>query len=449
MIDRLTIQRIMDAANIVDVISEFVQLRKSGAHYKGKCPFHDDTTPSLIVTPARGIYKCFACGESGDAVTFLMKHKGLSYPEAIKWLGDKYGIAIEENRPRVNRAEEAMYNLNAWASSHFENNLILDSGTKGKEYFISRGFTEETIKTFHLGYALEDKSQLTIAAVREGFSRNTLQKTGLAYKGTNTNLVYDRFVDRVIFPWMNASGKVVAFGGRKLDAGSKGIEQKYINSCESPIFSKSNELYGIYQAKHAITIANHAYIVEGYTDVISLHQAGVENVVACSGCALSANHAKLLKRFCKNVTLMFDGDEAGLKAATHNIAPLLAEGINVKVIVLTNDVDPDTLAKTKTGEELKAFLTSSAIDFFDFYTLYIINKETDIPSRSAAIADVCKIIDSIPDEITKSQYVAECRHRFSIADDNTHGTESLAARMDKMEAEIAELKQLIKTLMPS
>jgi len=326
MIDKTTIQRIMDATDIVSVISEFVQLRKSGASYKGKCPFHDDTTPSLVVTPAKGIFKCFACGESGDVVTFLMKFNGWSYPEAIKWLANKYDIIIEENRPRVNRTEEKMWNAIEWAACYFGKNLTEDAGRKGREYFAERGFTEDTIREFRLGYALSSKSALSMEAFRNNITRTTLQNVGLAYKGEETNHVFDRFTDRVIFPWLNASGRVVAFGGRKLDSETKGVEQKYINSCDSAIFSKANELYGIYQAKSAIRLANQVYIVEGYTDVISMHQAGVKNVVACSGCALSTNQARLLKRFCENIILMYDGDDAGLKAAAHNIEPLLQEG---------------------------------------------------------------------------------------------------------------------------
>lgn len=446
MIDKSTIQRIMDAADIVEVISEYVTLRKAGASYKGKCPFHDDTTPSFVVTPSRGIYKCFACGEGGDVVTFLMKHNGWSYPEALKWLANKYGITIEENKPRVNRAEENMYNANSWAATYFEDNLALEAGKAGKDYFLDRGFTEETIREFRLGYALPDRSAMSIAAVKQNIYRTTLQKVGLAYKGTDTSLVYDRFVGRAIFPWINASGRVVAFGGRKLDAATKGVEQKYINSCESEIFSKSNELYGIYQAKHAMRLANRVYIVEGYTDVISLHQAGVKNVVACCGTAMSANHAHLLKRYCTNGTLMFDGDEAGMKAAASNIAPLLAEGMNVKVIVLTNNEDPDTLAKSKTAEELQSYLTTNAIDFLDFYATYIINEETDVPARADHITDLVKIIGTIPDEMTKSLYLSECNNRFELTENTisqTLGYDSLAAKVEKLEKEMEGLKEFV------
>lgn len=446
MIDRTTIQRIMDAADIVEVISEYVTLRKTGASYKGKCPFHDDTTPSFVVTPSRGIYKCFACGEGGDVVTFLMKHNGWSYPEALKWLANKYGITIEENKPRANRAEENMYDANSWAANYFEGNLALEPGKAGKDYFLGRGFTEETIKEFRLGYALPDRSAMSIAAVNQHIYRTTLQKVGLAYKGTDTSLVYDRFVGRAIFPWINESGRVIAFGGRKLDAATKGVEQKYINSCESEIFSKSIELYGIYQAKHAMRLANHVYIVEGYTDVISMHQAGVKNVVACSGTAMSANHARLLKRFCNNVTLMFDGDEAGMKAAAHNIIPLLSEGMNVKVIVLTGNEDPDTLAKSKNKEELQSFLTTNAIDFIDFYTLYIINKETDVPARAGHITNLIKVISKIPDETTKSLYLNDCKNRFGLTENAINqslGLELLSARLDRLEAEIEELKKKV------
>lgn len=446
MIDKMTIQRIMDAADLVEVISEFVQLRRSGTSYKGKCPFHDDTTPSLIVTPSKGIFKCFACGESGDVVTFLMKHNGWSYPEAIKWLAGKYGISIEEERPRVNRTEEAMWNANEWAAAYFAKNLTLELGRKGMEYYAGRGFTEETIREFRLGYALPSNSALSMEAFNNNVTRTTLQKVGLAYKGTDTNHVFDRFTDRVIFPWLNAAGRVVAFAGRKLDAGTKGVEQKYINSCESAIYSKPNELYGIYQAKSAMRIANHVYIVEGYTDVISMHQAGVKNVVSCSGCALSTTQARLLKRFCQNVTLMFDGDEAGLKAATRNIEPLLQEGMNVKVIVLANDVDPDNLAREKQESELKEYLNTNAIDFLDFYSAYIVEKATDIPAKSTAITHLLQVIGKIPNEVTKSLYLDECQKRFGVTLDAINkvlGLETLAERIERLEAEIEGLKNIV------
>lgn len=443
MIDKITIQRIIDAADIVDVVSEFVKLRKSGTSYKGKCPFHDDTTPSFVVTPAKGIYKCFACGESGDVVTFLMKHNGWSYPETLKWLGNKYGICIEEKRPRVNRTEEAMWKANEWAAGYFAKNLTLELGRNGMEYFAGRGFTEETIREFRLGYALPSNSALSMEAFKNNVTRTTLQKVGLAYKGADTDHVFDRLTDRVVFPWLNASGRVVAFAGRKLDAGTKGVEQKYINSCESAIYSKANELYGIYQAKSAIRIANHVYVVEGYTDVISMHQAGVKNVVSCSGCALSTAQARLLKRFCQNVTLMFDGDEAGLKAAARNIEPLLQEGINVKVIVLANDIDPDNLAREKQDIELNDYLAFHAIDFLDFYTDYIVEKEMDITAKSAIISNVLQIIGKIPNEVTKSLYFGECQKRFGVTMDAINkvlGFETLAERIDRLEAEIEKLK---------
>lgn len=447
MIDKSTIQRIMDAADIVEVISEYVQLRKAGSAYKGKCPFHDDTTPSFIVTPSRGTYKCFACGEGGDVVTFLMKHNGWSYPESLKWLANKYGIIIEEDKPKRNSKEDAMYNLNNWAVGFFEGNLSSDLGKAGKEYLLGRGFTEDTIKEFRLGYALPDRSALSIAAVKQGFYRTTLQSVGLSYKGTDTNLVFDRFTGRVMFPWINAAGRVVAFGGRKLDAETKGVEQKYINTSDTPIFSKSNELYGIYQAKNTMRKDNHVYIVEGYTDVISLHQAGVKNVVSCSGTALSTVQAHLLKRYCSNVTLMFDGDAAGLKAASRNIEPLLAEGMNVKVIVLSNDEDPDTLAKNKTTEELRFYLAMNTIDFLDFYTTYIINKETDVPSRATSITTLLNIITSIPDEISRSLYQSACKERFALPTGSpatAHDLAALSARIEKLEVEIEELKKMIE-----
>lgn len=452
MIDQHTIQRIVAAADIVDVISEYVPLKRAGASYKGLCPFHDDTTPSFVVYPASGTFKCFACGEGGNVVGFLMKHNGWEYLETIKWLAAKYGIAVEEHRPRMDQDEEKMFRAVEWAATHFEANLMQEAGRAGREYFQSRGFTEETIHTFRLGYAPADRSNLTLAAFKQYISRKTLQETGLAYQGIDTEYVYDRFTGRVIFPWINAAGRVVAFGGRKLDAATKGVEQKYVNSCESPIFSKSSELYGIYQAKHAIRLAQHTYIVEGYTDVISLHQAGVKNVVACSGTALSVAHSRLLKRFCSDVTLVFDGDAAGLKASARNIKPLLAEGISVRVIVLPDGEDPDTLAKTKSPDELKAYLEAAAIDFLDFYAHDVIGCESDIPARAAAITTLIKTIATIPDEVTKSLYLAEVQRRFSLMPDaipQVLGIESLAARIERLEEEMERMKKTSQTIAPT
>lgn len=443
MIDHLTIQRIVEMADIVEVISEFVPLKKAGVSFKGQCPFHDDTTPSFVVNPARGSYKCFACGEGGDVVNFLMKHNGWEFQETIKWLAAKYGIAIEEHRPHIDKEQEKMFRAVEWAATHFENNLTQEAGRAGREYFLARGFTEETIRTFRLGYALPERSAFPRAAYDQYISKQTLLDTGLAYKPDDVEYAYARFTDRVIFPWINSSGRVIGFGGRKLDAATKGVEQKYVNSCESPIFSKSSELYGICQAKHAIRIAQHAYIVEGYTDVISLHQAGVKNVVACCGTALSITHASLLHRFCSDVTLVFDGDTAGLAAAAHNIKPLLAEGMNVKVIVLPDGEDPDTLTKGKTCDELPTYLASAALDFLDFYSSNIIDKESTIPARAAAITTLLQAIATIPDEIKKSLYLSEVQRRFALTPDaipQALGTETLTARVERLEAEVEELK---------
>lgn len=444
MIDKFTVQRVMEAADIVEVISEFVPLKKAGASFKGLCPFHDDTTPSLVVNPARGTYKCFACGEGGNVVSFLMKHNGWEFLEAIRWLAAKYGIAIEEHRAPVNKEEEKMFRAVEWAATHFEDNLTQEAGRVGREYFIGRGFSEETIRAFRLGYALPDRSTLPRAAYDQYISKQTLLDTGLAYKPDDAEYAHARFADRVIFPWINTAGRVVAFGGRKLDAATKGVEQKYVNSCESPVFTKSSELYGIYQAKHTIRIAQHAYIVEGYTDVIALHQAGVKNVVACSGTAISATQAHLLHRFCTDVTLVFDGDAAGLQAASRNIKPLLQEGMNVKVIVLPDGEDPDTLVKGKTTDALQTYLASSALDFIDFYSSYIIDKESSIPARATAVTTLLQAISTIPDEVKKSLYVAEIQRRYSLTPDamaQTLGTETLIARIERLEAEVEELRK--------
>ena len=339
MIDRATVDKIMDAVNIVDVVGEFVNLRKSGVNYKGLCPFHDDKTPSFMVSPARQICKCFSCGEGGNAVNFLMKHEQITYPEALRWLAKKYNIEIQErelsdDEKREQSERESMFVVNEWACQYFHNILKndVDGMAIGKQYFRSRGIRDDIIERFQLGFALNKRDALANEAKRKGYKEEFLVKTGLCIE--NEKGVYDRFAGRAIFPWLNVSGKVVAFGGRKLDAATKGVQQKYVNSPDSEIYHKERELYGIYQAKKAIVKEDCVYMVEGYTDVIAMHQCGLENVVANSGTALSIYQIRLLHRFTPNIVLLYDGDEAGIHAAMRGTDMLLQEGMNVKVLLL-------------------------------------------------------------------------------------------------------------------
>ena len=329
MIDRATIDKILDATNIVDVVGEFVSLRKAGVNYKGLCPFHDDTTPSFMVSPAKNICHCFACGEGGNAVNFLMKHEQITYPEALRWLAKKYNIEIEEKEltPEEQQQQserESMFIVNEWAMQYFQEILKNDPDgiAIGKQYFRSRGIRDDIIEKFNLGYALPQRDALAKAALKAGYKEEFLVKTGLCVERKDQegrrkedSPLADRYSGRVIFPWLNVSGKVVAFGGRLLDSRTKGVQQKYVNSPDSEIYHKERELYGLFQAKKAIVKEDRVFMVEGYTDVIAMHQSGIENVVANSGTALSEYQIRILRRFTQNITLLYDGDEAGIHAS--------------------------------------------------------------------------------------------------------------------------------------
>ncbi len=337
MIDRPTVERILDAAEIVDVVSDFVTLRKRGVNYVGLCPFHDDKTPSFYVSPAKGLCKCFSCGKGGTPVHFIMEHEQLSYPEALRWLAKKYSIEIKEreltdDERREANERESMFIVNEWAKDYFmdimHNNE--DGQAIGKQYFRSRGIRDDIMRKFQLGYAPMRRDAMSKAAIAKGYKEEFLVKTGLCYKKESGELV-DRYSGRVIFPWFNISGKVNAFGGRLLDSRTKGVQQKYVNSPESEIYHKDHELYGLYQAKRAIVKEDCVYMVEGYTDVIAMHQCGIENVVANSGTALSVYQIRMLHRFTANVVLLYDGDDAGIHAAMRGTDMLLAEGMNIKV----------------------------------------------------------------------------------------------------------------------
>ena len=419
MIDQPTIDRILDAANIVDVVSEFVTLRKRGVNYVGLCPFHDDKSPSFYVSPAKNICKCFACGEGGTAVHFIMKHEQIGYFDALRFLAKKYNIEIAERElsdeeKRVRSDRESMFIVNAWAQQYFSQMLHehVEGKTVGMRYFIERGFREDTIRKFQLGYSLDQRDALYQQALRKGYKKEYLEETGLviAYENGNVN---DRFRGRVIFPVHSLSGKVVAFGGRVLKKDEK--TAKYVNSPESPIYHKSNELYGIYFAKQAIVKADRCYLVEGYTDVISMHQSGVENVVASSGTALTHGQIRLIHRFTNNITVLYDGDAAGIKAAIRGIDLLLDEGMNVKVVLLPDGEDPDSFARSHSATEFTEFIRQHETDFIRFKTkLLLADAGNDPVKRAALIGDIIRTIAIVPDDITRTIYIRECSAMMEI-----------------------------------
>jgi len=436
MIDRATVDKIMEATNIVDVVGEFVNLRKAGVNYKGLCPFHDDTTPSFMVSPARQICKCFACGEGGNAVNFLMKHEQITYPEALRWLAKKYSIEIQDreltdDERREQSERESMFVVNEWACQYFHQILKndVDGQAIGKQYFRSRGIRDDIIEKFQLGFALTKRDALVNEARRKGYKEEFLIKTGLCYRTSpnpseggeygssasgRSGGVYDRFAGRAIFPWLNVSGKVVAFGGRKLDAATKGVQQKYVNSPDSEIYHKERELYGIYQAKKAIVKEDCVYMVEGYTDVIAMHQCGLENVVANSGTALSVHQTRLLHRFTQNIVLLYDGDEAGIHAAMRGTDMLLQEGMNVKVLLLPDGDDPDSFARKHTAQDFRQYIKDHQTDFIQFKTDQLLKGVTDPQKRSEAISSILKSVSIIPDKLKRDTYLSLCSHRFDV-----------------------------------
>ena len=419
MIDRATVDKIMEAVNIVDVVGEFVHLRKAGVNYKGLCPFHDDKTPSFMVSPSKQICKCFACGEGGTAINFLMKHEQITYPEALRWLAKKYNIEIQEreltdDEKREQSERESMFVVNEWACQYFHEILKndVDGQAIGKQYFRSRGVRDDIIEKFQLGFALGKRDAMVKEARRKGYKEEFLVKTGLCIE--NEHGIYDRFAGRAIFPWLNVSGKVVAFGGRKLDAATKGVQQKYVNSPDSEIYHKERELYGIYQAKKAIVKEDCVYMVEGYTDVIAMHQCGLENVVANSGTALSVYQIRLLHRFTQNIVLLYDGDEAGIHAAMRGTDMLLQEGMNIKVLLLPDGDDPDSFARKHTAQQFKEYIEQYQTDFIQFKTELMLKNVKDPIKRAEAINSIVRSVAVIPDPIVRATYITECSRRLEV-----------------------------------
>lgn len=413
----------MDAAQIVDVVSDFVTLRKRGVNYVGLCPFHDDKTPSFYVSPSKGLCKCFACGKGGNVVHFIMEHEQLSYPEALKWLAKKYHIEIQEkeltDEQKLAQSErESLFVVNQWARDYFQH--ILKNHEEGKSvgmaYLRNRGFRDDIIEKFQLGYCTESHDAMGKEALQKGYKKEFLVKTGLCYE-TDDHRLRDRFWGRVIFPVHTLSGKVVAFGGRVLASATKGVKVKYVNSPESDIYKKSNELYGIYFAKQAIVKQDRCFLVEGYTDVISMHQSGVENVVASSGTALTPGQIKLIHRFTNNMTILYDGDSAGIKASLRGIDMLLEEGMNIKVCLLPDGEDPDSFARQHNATEFQAFIKEHETDFIRFKTNLLMEDAGKDPiKRAELIGSIVQSISVIPEAIVRDVYIKECAQLLHVED---------------------------------
>ncbi|WP_321978277.1 DNA primase [Prevotella sp.] len=420
MIDHATVERIKDAANIVEVVSEFVTLRRSGANYKGLCPFHDEKTPSFYVSPARGMCHCFGCGKGGNPVSFIMEHEQMTYVEALRWLANKYHIEIREREltdyeKREQSERESMFIVNEWAMKYFQDKMQNDPDgiAIGMQYFRSRGFRDDIIQKFQLGYDLADRRAFAVAALGKGYKEEFILKTGICYKNDRGELI-DRYAGRVIFPWIGISGKVVGFGGRLLDSRTKGVNQKYVNSPDSEIYHKDRELYGLYQAKKAIAKEDRVFMVEGYTDVISMHQCGIENVVANSGTALSIHQIHILHRFTSNITLLYDGDAAGIHAAMRGTDMLLSEGMNLKVLLLPDGDDPDSFSRKHTAADFRKYIEEHQTDFIQFKTDLLLRNERDPLKRSEAINSIIRSISFVVNPILRDTYIHDCSVRMGL-----------------------------------
>ena len=421
MIDRITIEKIRSAANIYDIVKEFVTLKKAGANYKGLCPFHDEKTPSFIVSPSKQLYKCFSCGQGGDAVGFIMQHEQMTYPEALKWIAKRYGIEVKEKEEteeekKESSEREAMFAANQWARDYFTDTLYnnVEGVAIGMAYFRARGFRDDIIKKFQLGFCLPERNAMAQAALKRGYEEEYLVKTGLCVK-TEDGKLLDRYHGRVIFPVHTISGRVVAFGGRVLNTEKQKNVGKYVNSPDSLIYNKSHELYGLYLAKHAITKHDRCFLVEGYTDVISMHQAGIENVVSSSGTSLTVGQIRLLRRFTHNITLLYDGDAAGIKASLRGIDLLLQEGMNIKVVLLPEGEDPDSFARNNNAQKYWEYIEANQTDFIRFKTnLLLKDAENDPQQRSEVIRDIVNSIAVIPDRIVRQTYISQCAEQVKM-----------------------------------
>jgi len=423
LIPKDTIDKIVEAARVEEVIGDFITLKKRGANLLGLCPFHGEKTPSFTVSPAKGIYKCFGCGKAGNSVNFIMEHESMTYPEALRYLAKKYNIEVveKETTPEeqaLQNERESLYIVSSFAQKHFSENLwTTDEGMSiGLGYFRERGFTDETIKKFQLGYSSEERKAFTRAALHAGYKADYMVKTGLSilsdrYKSEEGEIkidhLFDRYSGRVIFPIHNVTGRPIGFGGRILNNDKK--LAKYVNSPQSDIYDKSKVLYGLYFAKKQIVQEDNCYMVEGYTDVISMHQAGIENVVSSSGTSLTVEQIKLVHRFTNNLTILYDGDYAGIKASFRGIDLILEEGMNVKVLLFPDGDDPDSYAKKHTGEEVRAFIKKNSLDFIKFKTNLLFEEAKNNPTQKAAlIKEIIESIAIIPDAITRNEYITAC-----------------------------------------
>ena len=422
MIDHETVERIMAAANVVDVISDYITLKRKGANFQACCPFHNEKTPSFVVSPSKGLFKCFGCGKAGNAVTFIMEHENISYPEALKVVAKKYGIEVREKEMteedvRRNDNRESMFALNSWIADYFVrymNENEEEGLAVGMSYFrTSRGFSQSTIRKFGLGMCPGKGDKMTTDALKAGYKEEFLVGTGLTIKRESDGRLYDRFRERVIFPIHNISGRIVGFGGRTMRT-DKSVA-KYQNSPESEIYNKSNELYGLYFAKKAVQQADYAIMVEGYTDVISMHQAGVENVVASSGTSLTIDQIRLIRRFTNNLTIIYDSDPAGIKASLRGIDLVLREGMNVRVVLLPEGDDPDSFARSHSASEVQSYISQHARNFITFKAELLLSEAADDPiKRSAVTKDMVHSIAQIPDTIQRSMFIKECAKLMDV-----------------------------------
>ena len=444
MIDNATIERIIDAAEISEVVSEFVTLRKRGVNMLGLCPFHNEKTPSFTVSPAKGIFKCFGCGKGGNSVNFIMEHENLSYPEALKWLAKKYHIEVvehgdtEEEKQLIDERESLMI-VSGFAQKYFTNCLWNENEgrTIGLSYFRERSFRDDILKKFELGYAPDGKTPFTDAAQKEGYKMEFLEKTGLSIK--RDDWVRDRFAGRVMFPIHNLAGRVIAFGGRILKENKE--TAKYLNSPESEIYHKSKIVYGIFQAKREISKTDKCYLVEGYTDVLSMHQAGIENVVASSGTALTPDQIRMIKRFTPNITIIYDGDAAGIKASLRGIDLVLEEGMNVKVLLLPDGDDPDSFAKKMGAAGFAGYIRENETDFIQFKTrLLLKDAENDPIAKAKLITDVIRSVSVIPDPVTRSVYIKECSKLLEVNEELLYSEVQKQKRKQNDELEKNEIR---------
>ena len=430
MIDKATVGRIMDAANIVEVVSEFVTLRRSGANYKGLCPFHNEKTPSFIVTPSRNTCHCFGCGKGGNPVNFIMEHEQMTYPEALRWLANKYHIDVQERELSQEEREaendrESMFIVNERAAKYFEDILHnnVDGLAIGMQYLRKRGFRDDIIRKFRLGYDLSQVDALPNQMLKEGFKEKYLMQNpdtgvgvGLCYKSERDGKLIDRFAGCIVFPWFSLSGKVVGFNARKLDSATKGVQQKYVNSPASIIYQKERELYGIHLAKKAMTQENNVFVVEGQTDVISMHQCGIENVVAGSGTAFSVHQTRMLRRFTNNITLIYDNDNAGKHAAMERIDMMLPEGINVRLLFLPEGEDPDSFARNHTAADFKKYIEENQKDCIQFKIDFLLKGVTDPVKRSEAINSIIRSLSLIPDNVVRATYIHDTAFRLGMSE---------------------------------